>query len=370
MSTGERVPFIGSDPAIEDLLRTVRLVADTDATVLITGETGTGKELIATALHDNSSRRNRPFIAVNCGALADTLLESELFGHLRGSFTDATEARPGKFGAADGGTLFLDEVADMNHPLQLKLLRVLQTGEYSPVGSALSRTCDVRVVAATNVPLQPLLASGRLRADLYYRLNVVCLDIPPLRARPGDILVLASHFLRLFAAKYRRRERSLSSGANHALLSYGFPGNVRELENAIRRAVILGEGDEIRLEDLPPEMRTAPEACSTREPSAFHEARARALEQFEREFLVTLLQASAGVVKHAAQRSGVSERHLHAKLREYGLRGRDFRPADARTVDPALTSTSVSTAGSHHPPRWRSGLLEGVNPPVSRTSRR
>ena len=327
-----RSRFIGNDPGVLEVLQTVYLVADTDATVLITGETGTGKELIATALHEESSRRDKAFIAMNCGAVADSLLESELFGHLRGSFTGATETRRGKFEAADGGTIFLDEVADMNHALQVKLLRVLQTGEYSPIGSAASRRCDVRVVAASNQPLKPLIASGIVRADLYYRLNVISLDLPPLRARRGDIPLLLDHFLRRFAKWYRRGERRFGGQAERILLAYDYPGNVRELENAVRRAVILCRGDEIQPGDLPREMREPVAPNEISQPQEFHAARARVLDDFERQFLVASLRDSGGIVTRAAERVGLSERILHAKLKKHGLRGRDFRVPKTRAV--------------------------------------
>ncbi len=320
--------FIGNDPSVREVLATVEQVADTDATVLITGETGTGKELIARALHEGSSRRGREFVAVNCGALTDTLLESELFGHLRGSFTGATESRQGKFEAANRGTIFLDEVADMNHALQVKILRVLQTGEYAPVGSATNRRCDVRVIAASNEPLRPLVASGTVRADLYYRLNVICLDLPPLRARRGDIPALVEHFLARFAAAYGRRPPRLSQEAERIMLAHDYPGNVRELENAMRRAVILARGGEILARELPRDMLEPVLPPAATGPAGFHAARARALDDFERDFLMSLLQECGGIVSRAAHRSGLSERHLHVKLKKYGLRGRDFRIRD------------------------------------------
>jgi DNA-binding NtrC family response regulator len=321
--------FIGNDPSIREVLETVAQVADTDATVLITGETGTGKELIARALHEGSARRAREFVAVNCGALADTLLESELFGHVRGAFTGATDSRPGKFEVADRGTIFLDEVADMNHALQVKLLRVLQAGEYAPVGSAANRHCDVRVIAATNEPLRPLVAAGTVRADLYYRLNVICLDLPPLRARRTDIPLLVEHFLSRFAGAYGRGRLRLSPDVERILLSHPYPGNVRELENAIRRAVILCRGGEILARDLPRDMLEPLPPPESAAPTGFHAARAHALGEFERDFLVTLLQVCGGNVSRAARRAGLSERHLHVKLKKYGLRGRDFAMRDA-----------------------------------------
>jgi transcriptional regulator with GAF, ATPase, and Fis domain len=307
-------------------METLDLVADTDATVLVTGETGTGKELIAQALHERSARRHARLLAVNCGALSESLLESELFGHLRGAFTGAAEQRPGKFEAADGGTLFLDEVADMPPALQVKLLRVLQTGEYAPVGSAVTRRCDIRVVAATNQPLRPLVAAGTVRADLYYRLNVVGIDLPPLRERRADILPLANHFLAQFAAKYAGAPRTLSPDVQRRLLEHGFPGNVRELENAMRRAAILSRTDDIQPCVLPAEMlESLPAPAEAIDAGDFHAARAHALDRFERDFFVSLLRESGGIVKRAASRAGLSERVLHVKLKKYGLRGSDFR---------------------------------------------
>ncbi len=323
--------FVGSDPALRAVLHTLELVADTDATVLITGETGTGKELIARAVHARSSRRRAALIPVNCAALTESLLESELFGHVRGAFTGAADARQGMFEAANAGTLFLDEVADMSLPLQAKLLRVLQTGEYTPVGSATSRRCDVRVVAATNQPLRPLVDKGIVRADLYYRLNVVCLDLPPLRARRGDITLLADHFLAHFADAYARPRRHLGARARAVLLAHPFPGNVRELENAMRRVALLGRTDEVEPDDLPPDMTVAAERAPApeREPvddsGGFHAARARAMDRFERDFLASLLHDCGGIVTRAARRAGLSERSFHVKLKRHGLRGSDFR---------------------------------------------
>src|SRR5262249_8551447 len=211
---------------------------------------GTGKELIARALHENSSRRTAPFLPVNCGAIAETLQESELFGHARGAFTGATEAKVGKFGAADGGTVFLDEIAETSKSLQVKLLRILQHGEYSPVGLAENRSCDVRIVAATNRDLRPLVANGSFPKDLYYRLNTIRLDLPPLRERRGDIPLLIDHFLRQFRACYHKPNLEMSGAAVAALCRHDFPGNVRELENIMRRAAILCWGTAISVGDL------------------------------------------------------------------------------------------------------------------------
>ena len=318
-------PFLGNDPAIREVLDLVRLLSPTDATVLITGETGTGKELIARALHHGGPRCRRPFLAVNCGALSETLLESELFGHMRGAFTGAVENRAGKFEAADTGTIFLDEIADMSPALQVLLLRVLQTGEYSPVGSAETRRTNVRVVAATNQPIKPLMAAGIVRADLYYRLNVVCLDLPPLRTRRGDIPVLVAHFLARHCGS-ARPVPAIDPGAHDILCAYDYPGNVRELENAMRRAVILCGDGPILPRHLPRDMIEEP--AVPRAPSRdFHRVRARVLEDFEREYLIALMRESGGIVSRAAIRGGLSERNLHVKLKKHGLRGASFRAA-------------------------------------------
>jgi DNA-binding NtrC family response regulator len=328
--------FVTADPAITAVIRTVRQVADTDATVLITGETGTGKELIARALHEESSRHEKNFVPVNCGALPETLLESELFGHIRGAFTGATETRPGKFQLAEGGTVFLDEIADMNHALQVKLLRVLQTGDYSPVGSAAVRQSRARVVAASNQSLKPLVASGVVRADLYYRLNVICLELPPLRARRDDIPRLSDFFLRQFADTYRRQAQRFHPDVVRFLNAYDYPGNVRELENIVRRAVILARSPEITVADLPADVRqmavSRVDVDDVPAPASFHMARARVVQEFEREFLIGVLHECGGIISRAARRAGLSERNLHAKLKKYGLRGSDFRAPVTRAV--------------------------------------
>jgi DNA-binding NtrC family response regulator len=326
--------FVTADPAIAAAIQTVRQVADTDATVLITGETGTGKELIARALHEASYRQANNFVPVNCGALPDTLLESELFGHIRGAFTGATETRPGKFQLAEGGTIFLDEIADMSHALQVKLLRVLQTGDYSPVGSAALRQCRTRVVAASNRPLKPLVASGVVRADLFDRLNVICLELPPLRSRRHDIARLSDFFLKQFATTYRRQAQRFHPEAMRFLNAYSYPGNVRELENIVRRAVILTRNPEITVSDLPAEVRqiALPHVDEGPAQVSFHAARARAVREFEREYLIGVLHECGGIVSRAARRAGLSERNLHTKLKKYGLRGSDFRVPATRAV--------------------------------------
>lgn len=318
--------FVSFDTRVLEALDVVAQVADTDATVLITGESGTGKEYLARSLHGRSSRRQAPFIAINCGSIAETLQESELFGHARGAFTGATEAKVGKFEAAEGGTIFLDEIAEMNRSLQVKLLRILQYGEYAPVGLAENRYCNVRIVAATNCDLLPLIAGGAFRRDLYYRLNIIRLDLPALRERRCDIRPLIDHFLALFQANYHKPELRLNPEVEDILLHYDYPGNVRELENIIRRAVILCRGPVINAGELAPEVRSAPQAAAAAVPVHFHEAKARAVGDFEQNYLTTVLAACGGIVSRAAQYAHLSERNFHEKLRKYGISAKHFRP--------------------------------------------
>ncbi|NIT72171.1 sigma-54-dependent Fis family transcriptional regulator, partial [candidate division KSB1 bacterium] len=234
--------IVGHDPKIVEILKLVSQIANTEATVLIQGESGTGKELIARALHSNGRRKCQPFIPINCGALPENLLESELFGHVRGAFTGAIKNKRGWFACADGGTIFLDEVHEMSPGLQVKLLRVLQTGQYSPVGSTEISTCDMRVIAATTKNLTRMIREDQFRGELYYRLNVIDIKLPPLRDRKCDIALLIQHFLKFFHTKYGKENLRISRDAESLLLSYTYPGNVRELENIIERAVVLAEG--------------------------------------------------------------------------------------------------------------------------------
>ncbi len=248
LSQGEA---IGVSPAFRRLMTLVDQVADSSATVLIQGESGAGKELVARAIHERSSRRKRPFVAVNCAALPETLLESELFGYEKGAFTGAAGRKEGRFELADGGTLFLDEVADLSPVTQPKILRVLQEGEFERVGGTKTIRVDVRIVAATNQDLATLVREKRFREDLFYRLNVITLVAPPLRERKEDIPVLAQHFLRVYAAKNNRRLEGVSDSALACLEAYSWPGNVRELENVVERAVVLARGARIEVADLP-----------------------------------------------------------------------------------------------------------------------
>ena len=243
--------IIGQSTTLREVFRVLAKVAPTESTVLVTGESGTGKELVVRALHDNSLRQDKPFIPINCGAIPKDLLESELFGHEKGAFTHAIRTRPGRFEMAEGGTIFLDEIGDMDLTLQVKILRVLQEKEIERVGGSGMKKVDVRVIAATNRELEQEVAAGRFREDLYYRLNVIPLHLPPLRSRGEDILLLAEHFLRQFCKKRGRSLLGMSKNARKALAAYAWPGNVRELENFMERISILCDGNDVHVEDLP-----------------------------------------------------------------------------------------------------------------------
>ena len=249
---------VGRDPQMVRTFDLIDAVADSRTTVLITGESGTGKSVLARAVHARSPRRDGPFVEVSCGALPESLLESELFGHVRGAFTGATGDKPGRFLAADGGTIFLDEINSASPAMQVKLLRVLQERAFEPVGSSTTKSVDVRVVLASNVDLATLVADGRFRQDLYYRVNVVAIKLPPLRDRPGDVPLLAEAFLRRFRAESNRPAVGLTAAALAALRAYAWPGNVRELENAMERAVILCRRPLVDVDDLPETVRAGP----------------------------------------------------------------------------------------------------------------
>jgi DNA-binding NtrC family response regulator len=312
--------FIGEDPAVRALLELVARVADTDSTILVTGESGTGKEVLARVIHATSARAARPFVALNCAAIPESLMESELFGHVRGAFTGAVSNHRGRFAEAEGGTLFLDEIAELAAPLQAKLLRVLQEREYSPVGESRSVHADVRIVAATNADLERAVADGRFRADLFYRLNVIALEVPPLRRRPADIPVLADHLLGRLNHRLRRRVDGFTAEALECLVRYGWPGNVRELENVIERAVaIRGEG-RITLADLPPRL-TAPAAPAV--PAALPAAGLdlkHALEDAEERLIRQALEQTGGNKNQAAARLGMNRTTLVEKLKRFGRR--------------------------------------------------
>ncbi len=298
--------LVGESPPMRELYRDILKAARSDATVLILGESGTGKELVARAIHYRSSRSRAPFVPINCGAIPETLLESELFGHVRGAFTGAGAARAGFFQTADRGTVFLDEVGELSLAGQVRLLRVLQDGEVCMVGSDRPRKVDVRVVAATNKDLARLVGQGRFREDLYYRLNVVVLEVPPLRRRGEDVLLLAAHFVHRFAAEQGREAPRFSDRVLERFLEYDWPGNVRELENLVQRLVIMCEGDVVEVSDLPRWLRT-PSA----EPAG---PVLRPLAEVEREHIRAVLDAVGGNRTRAAEILGIDRKTLRRKL--------------------------------------------------------
>jgi DNA-binding NtrC family response regulator len=306
--------IIGGSKALQDLLRTVEKVARADATVLVVGESGTGKELFARAIHYHGPRASRPFVAVNCGALVGTLLESELFGHVRGAFTGAQSAKRGLFVAADRGTLFLDEIGELSPELQPKLLRALQEGEIKPVGGIETQKVDVRVVAATNRDLREDVREGRFREDLYYRLNVITLEIPPLRDRPEDIPPLIAHFVARAAARARRPAPEVSPEAMDTLCAQPWPGNVRELANAVERAVVLG-GEVLGPADFAGRASPRIEAAAKSENYPFI---GMSLEDLERTHIERVLRECSGQKGRAAEILGINRTTLWKKLRQYG----------------------------------------------------
>jgi len=310
--------IIGESGRMQEVLALAKRVAPSNATVLIRGESGTGKELIARAIHFNSPRAGGPLVNLNCAALPEQLLESELFGHEKGAFTGAVAQRKGRFEQADGGSIFLDEIGDLSPALQVKLLRVLQERQFERVGGNRTLTVDVRVLAATHRDLERAMREGTFRDDLYYRLNVVTIQIPPLRERREDISLLLDHFLRKFAAKNRRDVTGLTAAARDALLKYDYPGNVRELENIVERAILLCRGRVIDLEDLPatvrPGQRSADEPLPKDLPGV--------LADIERQAIESALERSGGVQTQAAAALGISERVLRYKMKKYGLEGR------------------------------------------------
>ncbi|MBI2987295.1 MAG: sigma-54-dependent Fis family transcriptional regulator [Deltaproteobacteria bacterium] len=309
--------IIGESGRMLEVFSMVRRAAPSEATVLIRGESGTGKELIAKAIHYASPRASGLLIRVNCAALPDTLLESELFGHEKGAFTGALTKRKGRFELADGGSIFLDEIGDLPLSLQAKLLRVLQEREFERVGSSLPIRVNVRILAATHRDLEGLLSAGQFREDLYYRLNVVTILLPPLRERRQDLPLLMDHFLKLFAEKNRKTIRGFSHEAREALLRYDYPGNVRELENIIERAAVLTRDEVIGQADLPLSIHEPEEEKSegTTLPAA--------TEGIERRMIREALARSGGVQTRAAELLGISERALRYKLKKYGLTGED-----------------------------------------------
>jgi two-component system response regulator HydG len=311
-STQRFEEILGTSAAMLKMCELVTRVADTETTVLITGESGTGKELVAKALHAKSGRRDGPFVAINCAAMPENLLESELFGHVKGAFTDARTARPGLFIRASKGTLFLDEIGEMPAGMQAKLLRALQERTVRPVGGDTEQPFDTRILAATNRDLETEVEERRFREDLFYRINVVRTHVPPLRARGGDILLLAQHFLERYANQSRRAVLGMTSAAADKLLQYPWPGNVRELQNCIERAVALAQFDQIGVDDLPEKIRdykTVRINIESNDP-----AELLPMEEVERRYILKVLEAVGGNKTLAAQVLGFDRRTLYRKL--------------------------------------------------------
>jgi len=327
----ERYQFgniLGRNPQVQEIFQLIRTVAETDATVLIQGESGTGKELIARAIHYNSRRKDRPFVVVSCSALPETLLESELFGHEKGAFTGAIRQRIGRFEMADGGTVFLDEIGEMSMPVQMKLLRVLQEREVERVGGDQAVKVDVRVIAATHKDLHRAMQERLFREDLFYRLNVVPIKLPPLRERLDDVPLLAAHFLRKYCEKNQKLITSISPEALSSLIRYSYPGNVRELENIIERSVIMEKSDSLSRIDL---KRTGTAAKydlpqhSGSDIQPFRKTKTEVVERFETDYFTQLLKLYNGNMSKAAQHAGINIKNFHEKMARYGLKKESFK---------------------------------------------
>ena len=336
-SSPENDGLVGTSGAIRDVVRLIDAVGYSAATVLVQGESGTGKELVARALHARSPRRGQPFVTVNCGALPETLLDSELFGHVKGSFTGAQRDHKGLFEAADRGTIFLDEIGDIPPATQVRLLRVLQEGEIKRVGAAEPLRVDVRVVAATHRDLAKLVKTGKFREDLFYRLNVIAIPLPPLRDRIDDVPMLAHHFLRRAGERLRKKVRTFDPDAIELLCTHRWPGNVRELENAIEHAAVLCRGETIGPADLPPAIaaRMAPIVRELRPgerdtawlATTYAAAKEQALLSFEKAYLEAIMKASGHSISAAARRAGMDRSNFKRILRKY------VAPADGDSAD-------------------------------------
>ena len=311
---------IGNSPQMHDVLERLQRIAPTDATVLIQGDTGTGKELVAQAIHQNSPRKKRPFVGLNCAALSEHILESELFGHIRGAFTDASADRVGKFEYASGGTLFLDEVGDMPLATQIKLLRVLESGEITRVGSNEPVKVNVRILSATNRDLEDAIRAGTFREDLYHRLKVLTIRLPRLSERAGDIPLLIEHFIKLHSARHHKTIKSMTAAARRRLMTYNWPGNVRQLKNAVESMVVVDYDQVLDVDDLPPELLSPAEQS---QPAVSSDGLAdlvgKPLAELERLFIEETLKSTAGNREEAAQTLGIGERTLYRKIKEFGL---------------------------------------------------
>jgi two-component system response regulator HydG len=312
--------LIGNSPQMHEVLDRLRRIAPTDATVLIQGDTGTGKELVAQAIHQNSPRKNRPFVALNCAALSEHILESELFGHVKGAFTDASADRIGKFEYANGGTLLLDEVGDMPLPTQIKLLRVLESGEITRVGSNEAIKVNVRILSATNRDLEEAIRNGTFREDLYHRLKVLTVRLPRLAERAQDIPLLIEHFIQMHSSRHHKKIKSMTTAARRRLMTYGWPGNVRQLKNAVESMVVVDYDEVLDVDDLPPEFSEGGEQMTPAAASnGLNDLVGRPLSEIEGLFIGETLKATGGNREEAAGMLGIGERTLYRKIKEYGL---------------------------------------------------
>jgi two-component system, NtrC family, response regulator HydG len=310
---------IGDSQQMRDVIERLKRIAPTNASVLIQGETGTGKELVAQAIHQNSPRKNKPFVALNCAALSENILESELFGHVKGAFTDASADRVGKFEYAHGGTMFLDEVGDMPMATQIKLLRVLENGEITRVGSNTPIKVNVRILSATNRNLEDSIEAGTFRSDLYHRLKVVTIRLPTLLERSQDIPILIDYFIKQFVAQHNKQIKGMSSAARHRLMTYQWPGNVRQLRNVVESMVVVDYDNLLDVDDLPEEL-AAPGAAATQPANvSLVGLVGKPLEEIERLFIAETLRVTGGNRELAATQLGIGERTLYRKIKEYGL---------------------------------------------------
>jgi two-component system response regulator HydG len=310
---------IGDSRQMREVIERLKRIAPTNATVLIQGETGTGKELVAQAIHQNSPRKNKPFVALNCAALSENILESELFGHVKGAFTDASTDRVGKFEYANGGTMFLDEVGDMPLATQIKLLRVLENGEITRVGSNDPIKVGVRILSATNRNLEDAIKAGTFRSDLYHRLKVVTLRLPTLMERSHDIPILIDYFLKQFSAQHGKHIKGVSPAARHKLLSFDWPGNVRQLRNVVESMVVVDYDGLLDVDDLPEELAGPAEASDAPSSASLAALVGRPLTELERLFIVETLRIAGGNREEAAKMLGMGERTLYRKIKEYGV---------------------------------------------------
>jgi len=317
-STRGKGSLVGASPAMQQTYTLIDQVSATDATVLITGESGTGKEVVAREIHERSRRKDAPFVAINCAAVPEALLESELFGHAKGAFTDAKQSRQGLFAQANGGTLFLDEIGEMAISMQPKVLRAIQERKIRPVGAESEISVDVRLITATNRDLEEMVEAKAFREDLYYRINVIHIPLPPLRARGGDVLLLAQHMLRQYAAIFDKKVMGLSPAAAERLVGYDWPGNVRELGNCLERAVALAHFEEIQVEDLPDKIRNrqAPRSTSI---TANELPELLTLEEVERRHVLRVLEACHSNRTDAAKILGLDRKTLYRKLLRWGV---------------------------------------------------